>query len=106
MLGDDVIDAAPLSIEEKDAPPRRAKHMTGSTVSENCDLCMAGASDLKPIVEGFFDKRTTIRSKGCLSNKTALTMVFKLIEAPKKAGAVSTDITTTDITSCQNSFSV
>ena len=80
--------------------------MSGSTVSENCDLCMAGASDLKPIVEGFFDKRTTIRSKGCLSNKTALTMVFKLIEAPKKAGAVSTDITTTDITSCQNSFSV
>lgn len=56
MLGDDVIDSASLSIEEKTKPSRRAKHMT--TVSENCDLCMAGASDPKPIVEGFFDKRT------------------------------------------------
>ena len=59
--------------------------MTGSTVSENCDLCMAGASDPKPIVEGFFDKRTTVRSKGCLSNRTALTMVFKLIEGAQKS---------------------
>jgi len=32
--------------------------MTGTTVSENSDLCTAGASDLKPIVKGFFDKRT------------------------------------------------
>jgi hypothetical protein len=42
-----------------------------------------------------------IRSKGCLSNTTALAIVFKLIEAAqKKAGAASTDIT-----SCRKSFS-
>jgi putative transposase len=29
-------------------------------------------------------RHRTIRSKGCLSNKTALAMVFKLIEAAQK----------------------
>jgi hypothetical protein len=31
-------------------------------------------------------RHRTIRSKGCLSNKTALAMVFKLVEAAQKAG--------------------
>ena len=30
-------------------------------------------------------RHRTIRSKGCLSNKTALAMVFKLIEAAQKS---------------------
>ncbi len=30
-------------------------------------------------------RRRTIRSKGCLSSKTALAMVFKLIEAVRKS---------------------
>ena len=30
-------------------------------------------------------RHRTIRSKGCLSNKTALAMVFKLVEAAQKS---------------------
>ena len=45
-------------------------------------------------------RHRTVRSKGCLSNKTALAMIFKLAEAAEEAGAVST-VTT----SCQKSFS-
>jgi putative transposase len=40
----------------------------------------------KPIESTFATVRhRTIRSKGCLSNKTALAMVFKLIEAAQKS---------------------
>ena len=46
-------------------------------------------------------RHRTIRSKGCLSNKTALAMVFKLVEGARKAGAGSTAIT-----SCQRSSRV
>jgi putative transposase len=46
-------------------------------------------------------RHRTVRSKGCLSNKTALTMIFKLAEAAEKAGAAST-VTT----SCRKSSSV
>ena len=42
-------------------------------------------------------RHRTIRSKGCLSNKTALAMVFKLIEAAQKSGAALTATT-----SCQS----
>jgi putative transposase len=42
-------------------------------------------------------RHRTVRSKGCLSNKTALAMVFKLVEGAQKLGAASTDTT-----SCQN----
>ena len=41
-------------------------------------------------------RHRTIRLKGCLSNKTALAMVFKPFEGLRKAGAGSTAIT-----SCQ-----
>ena len=34
-------------------------------------------------------RHRTIRSKGCLSNRTALAMVFKLVEAPRRRGAAS-----------------
>ena len=34
-------------------------------------------------------RHRTIRSKGCLSNQTALAMVFKLVESAQKAGAGS-----------------
>jgi hypothetical protein len=34
-------------------------------------------------------RHRTIRSKGCLSNRTAHAMVFKLLEAAQKAGVVS-----------------
>jgi hypothetical protein len=55
-----------------------------------------------PIESSFATVRhRTIRSKGCLSNRTALAIVFKLLEAAQKSGVVS--IATT---SCQNSFSV
>lgn len=44
-----------------------------------------------PIESSFATVRhRTIRSKGCLSNKTALAMVFKLVEAAQKAGVAST----------------
>ncbi len=33
-------------------------------------------------------RHRTIRSKGCLSNKTALTMVFKLVEGAQKSWSV------------------
>ena len=33
-------------------------------------------------------RHRTIRSKGCLSNKTALAMIFKLAQPPRKAGIV------------------
>ena len=42
-------------------------------------------------------RHRTIRSKGCLSNKTALAMVFKLVDGAQKNWAASTAIT-----SCQN----
>jgi transposase-like protein len=35
-------------------------------------------------------RHRTVRSKGCLSNKTALAMIFKLAEAAEKVGGVST----------------
>ena len=38
-------------------------------------------------------RHRTVRSKGCLSNKTALAMIFKLAEAAEKAGVVSMAIT-------------
>ena len=44
-------------------------------------------------------RHRTIRSKGCLSNKTALAMVFKLVNQPRKAGAGSMATT-----SCPSSF--
>jgi hypothetical protein len=34
---------------------------------------------------GHLPERETIRSKGCLSNKTALAMVFKLVEGAQKS---------------------
>jgi putative transposase len=42
-------------------------------------------------------RHRTIRPKGCLSNKTALAMVFSLSRARRKTGAGSTATT-----SCQN----
>ncbi len=42
-------------------------------------------------------RHRTIRTKGCLSNKTALAMVFKLVAAARKAGVASTATA-----SCQN----
>ena len=42
-------------------------------------------------------RHRTIRSKGCMSNRTALAIVFKLVEANRKAGDASTATT-----SCQN----
>ena len=54
-----------------------------------------------PIESSFATVRhRTVRSKGCLSNKTALAMIFKPAEAAKKAGGASTVAT-----SCPNSFS-
>jgi putative transposase len=49
-----------------------------------------GAAILIPVtnpIESTFAtvRHRTIRSKGCLSNKTALAMVFKLIEAAQKS---------------------
>jgi len=38
-----------------------------------------------PIESTFATVRRTIRSKGCLSNQTALAMVFKLVEAASKS---------------------
>ena len=56
----------------------------------------------KPIESTFATVRhRTMRSEGCLSNRTAPAMVFKLVEAPRKAGAASTAITT-----CQGSSRV
>ena len=47
-------------------------------------------------------RHRTTRSKGCLSNKTALAMVFKLVEeAPQELG-----VALTATTSCQRSFEV
>ena len=39
------------------------------------------------VVESSFAtvRHRTVRSKGCVSNKTALTMIFKLAEAPEKS---------------------
>jgi transposase-like protein len=34
-------------------------------------------------------RHRTVRSKGCLSNKTALAMIFKLAKAARKAGVAS-----------------
>jgi transposase-like protein len=45
-------------------------------------------------------RHRTVRSKGCLSNKTAPAMMFKLAKAAEKAGVVSM-VTT----SCRKSFS-
>ena len=43
------------------------------------------------IIESTFAtvRHRTVRSKGCLSNKTALAMIFKLAEAARKAGDAS-----------------
>jgi putative transposase len=46
-------------------------------------------------------RHRTVRSKGCLSNKTALAMIFSSPRSPRKAGVASTATT-----SCRNSFSV
>ena len=61
-----------------------------------------GAAILIPVtnpIESTFAtvRHRTIRSKGCLSNKTALAMVFKLIEAAQKSGVASMATT-----SCQS----
>jgi hypothetical protein len=45
-------------------------------------------------------RHRTARSKGCLSNKTAFAMIFKLAEATEKAGVAS--VVTT---SCRKSSS-
>jgi len=39
------------------------------------------------VIESFFAtiRHRTVRSKGCLSNKTALAMIFKLAEAAEKS---------------------
>jgi transposase-like protein len=43
-----------------------------------------------PIESSFATVRhRTVRSKGCLSNKTALAMIFKLAVPPRKAGVAS-----------------
>ena len=43
-----------------------------------------------PIESSFATVRhRTVRSKGCLSNKTALAMIFKLAEAAEKTGVAS-----------------
>ena len=39
------------------------------------------------VIESAFMRHRTVRSKGCLSNKTALAMIFKLARLPKKAAA-------------------
>jgi len=55
-------------------------------------------ADHEPIESTFATVRhRTIRSKGCLSNRTALAMVFKLVEAAQKTCDASTATT-----SCQN----
>jgi putative transposase len=45
-------------------------------------------------------RHRTVRSKGCLSNKTALAMIFKLAEAAKVGGG------STATASCRKSYSV
>ena len=48
--------------------------------------CAAGLRTTNPIESTFATVRhRTIRSKGCLSNRTALAMVFKLLEAAQKS---------------------
>ena len=55
---------------------------------------------INPIESTFATVRhRTIRSRDCLSNRTALAMVFKLVEAAQKNGDASTATT-----SCQNSI--
>jgi mannose-1-phosphate guanylyltransferase len=64
-------------------------------------LCGGAGTRLWPVSRERMPKRhRTIRSKGCLSNRTALAMVLKLVEAAQKAGDASTETT-----SCQNWFS-
>ena len=46
-------------------------------------------------------RHRTVRSKGCLSNKTALAMIFKLAESARKAGVASMATT-----NCRKSSSV
>jgi putative transposase len=56
----------------------------------------------KPIESTFATVRhRTIRSKGCLSNRTALAMVFKLLEGAQKSWR-----RLDGHNQCQNSFSV
>jgi hypothetical protein len=50
------------------------------------------ASRTTNIIESSFAtvRHRTVRSKGCLSNKTALAMIFKLAEAAEKSWRLST----------------
>ncbi len=57
---------------------------------------------VNPIESSFATVRhRTMRSKGCLSNKTALAMTFKLAGPPRKAGIASMATT-----SCRKQFPV
>jgi len=68
------------------SPPNTGKHLR----------------DLEPRSRAFATVRhRTIRSKGCLSNKTALAMVFKLVDAAQKSGQAPMATT-----SCPSSFKV
>jgi hypothetical protein len=69
-----------------DFPAEHWKHLRTSSVIESAFATV---------------RHRTVRSKGCLSNKTALAMVFKLAEPLREAGAVSMVIT-----SCRKSSSV
>jgi hypothetical protein len=72
----------------------RAERYLQGTAFRSCDVtvfCFAAASidtanaDANPIESTFATVRhRRIRSKGCLSNKTALAMVFKLVEGAQK----------------------
>jgi putative transposase len=52
-----------------------------------------------PIESSFATVRhRTVRSKGCLSNKTALAMIFKLPRPPRKSGVASMATTIAEAT--------
>ena len=80
--------------EEGPGPAARLLRLPGRTLKH--------LRTSNPIESTFATVRhRTIRSKGCLSNKTALAMVFKLVEGAQKTG-----VALTATTSCQRSFEV
>ena len=68
-------------------PPSRWSHHTPRPRGSQPNI---GTEDLIPVtnvIESSFAtvRHRTVRSKGCLSNKTALAMIFKLAEAAEKS---------------------
>ena len=64
-------------LEEGPGPAARLLRLSGRTLET--------PAHVNPIESTFATVRhRTIRSKGCLSNKTALAMVFKLVEGAQK----------------------